>query len=161
MSIYVGSNNTALKIQRIYVGVDNVAREVGRVYVGIDNVAQLTPIFSLVSADGLTLAVRAGQRYPVQIHARGAVGDIQEAPLQLEYDPLYLELEDIGLEKPGGKTDAGGGTYTANFRILSREPGRISFKCVKDIDDGSRWIGLVLSARFRAVQTGDTDILLS
>ena len=118
----------------------------------------ITPIFH--RRDSIRVNGAAGSNHFVQLHAE-RIGDFREVIMTLRYDPAALSLERISLETPDGRDDIAGRIPESNALVVSNMPGQVQFRCVRQMRIGSDWCGLVVSARFRGLRAGNSDISLS
>ena len=145
MTFYVGINNIARRVDRVYIGVDNAAREV--IYGGFDR------------HDSTEAALTSGDSCVVQLGAKG-VEDFRDIVMSLRYDHRALSLERIAIAPPA-KADMNGRLYAPNAQIVSQSPGRVNFRCIRQMRAGKEWSGLIIHAYFKALTTGTTNIELS
>ncbi|WRS27293.1 hypothetical protein U6B65_13320 [Oscillospiraceae bacterium MB08-C2-2] len=118
----------------------------------------IVPIF--YREDSLTLAVKAGSSYAVQLHAKD-IDDFKSIVMALEYPTTMLRLDELGLETPTGKCDFVSKTYKPAIQLVSQKAGQVKFRYTQPLTKGYEWDGLVISAQFTALQAGNALLTLS
>ena len=155
----ININNEARRIDRAYIGVNGVARRVDRIYVGVDGVAREVIFGGFDRNDSTEADIISGTGLVVQLGAKG-VEDFRDIVMTLRYDPLALSLDHVSINPPTN-ADFRGQAHITNAQIVSQVPGRVDFRCIRQMRSEEEWSGLVLRAYFTALLSGTTTIELS
>ena len=155
----ININNEAARVDRAYIGVDNAAREVDRIYVGVDGVAREVIFGGFDRHDIAEANITSGDGCVVQLQAKG-VEDFRDIVMSLRYDHNALLLERLSADPPSN-ADLNGQAHVSNAQIVSQIPGRVDFRCIREMRPEKEWSGFIVYAHFQALTTGTTNIQLS
>jgi hypothetical protein len=120
----------------------------------------IIPVSPVFHEDNITLSAVNRSKHIIQLQSR-KIEDFQEIIMKLQYDPVVLHLEKMILERPTDKTDMGNSVFSPNIQVFSQISGEVQFRCIRQMKTNKEWSGLVVSAHFGALQTGNTVITLS
>ena len=117
-------------------------------------VIPIIPIF--VREGTASFAVISGQKYSLQINARG-IASFNSIIITMEYDTSQLALEPLQEHVSYGIVN---NLQPTVYSEVSQNDGQLKFQCVRSISFGNEWAGFVAELQFKAVKTGTATIRL-
>jgi hypothetical protein len=110
-----------------------------------------------LGSDSLSIEAEKDKIYYVAMKASAAqeIGEVS-----VTYDPAKLSLVNLAAQSEDIAVTAGLIPDT-DLRIISHENGVIIFHCDKEIPNDMVWSGLVTLLEFKALGSGQTDLLLN
>lgn len=120
-------------------------------------VIPIIPVF--YREDSTQFAVKAGAGYLVQLYVKDVVA-FENILMTMQYSAAALRLDTLVWNELAGKSDLRGKPFASGIRNISQGGGQVQFYSAKAMRSKNSWDGVLVSARFTALQTTTAQVQL-